>query len=191
MNILLDMDGVLADFVTSACEAHDYDPSQMPWDECGFHMEKGMGLTADEFWAPINDLGRGFWTDLRPYPWLNALLLAVADLASEYGASVHLCTSPSRIPECQAGKIDWIYQHLPKALHHGYVFTSHKHLLARPDAVLIDDGIHNVMPFGEAGGHTILFPQPYNVNADQVGREVAFVQDSLDFLLSTISQTHA
>ena len=37
-----------------------------------------------------------------------------------------------------------------------------KHFCARPDALLIDDGDHNVEAFRANGGQTILVPRPWN-----------------------------
>lgn len=181
--ILLDLDGVCADFVTWACRCHGITESDVPWDDCGFYMERGMGLTPDEFWAPINAEGREFWTTIPPYEWMDDLLGVVGEAAAEHGAAVHVCTSPSRIPECQAGKVDWMYAHLPKSLHRGFVFTSAKHLLARPDAVLIDDGEHNVDPFRQRGGQAVLFPARYNRNRKRLADRVGYVREQLSIIL--------
>tara|TARA_B100000700_G_C14367978_1_gene544625 strand:+ start:90 stop:317 length:228 start_codon:yes stop_codon:yes gene_type:complete len=48
---------------------------------------------------------------------------------------------------------------------------SHKHLLAKPDVVLIDDSDEKCRKFIEAGGHAILLPQPWNANHGLVDPE--------------------
>ena len=173
MTILLDMDGVCADFVGSACRAHRTTPDAVPWATCGFDMFNGMGLTEQEFWAPLQ--GFDFWANLEPYPWLDALL----DLCCTASDDVYFCTMPNRDPECLSGKLAWLQQHVPKALQRRYVFTPHKHLLAAEGRVLVDDADHNCIPFAEAGGVAITFPQLWNQEARNTHARLSHVATHL------------
>lgn len=151
--ILLDMDGVLCDFVGEACELHGRDPATVTrWD-----FYAGWGMTAADFWRPINHQGRDFWARLQPYPWAAELIEAVAKADPDF----HVCTTPSASPESLAGKLDWLHAHFGRRFRR-YHMTPSKAALAAPGRLLIDDSDHNVGDFIANGGEAMLFPQPWN-----------------------------
>lgn len=151
-NILLDCDGVLADFVTGVlimhgrAETHD--------DIRNWNFYKEWGMSDEKFWEPTK--GVGFWDSLPVYPWAEHLYESLSELAK-----VTIVTSPSDCPYASAGKTKWLKRNFgikPKNIFIG----GRKELMARPDALLIDDYPVNIENFAMAGGLTILFPQPWN-----------------------------
>jgi 5'(3')-deoxyribonucleotidase len=76
--------------------------------------------------------------------------------------NVCIATSPTKCPESLAGKLDWIHRVMPPWMHRQYAITPRKHLLARPDALLIDDVEANIERFEAGGGRGVLVPRPWN-----------------------------
>lgn len=155
--IFVDMDGVLVDFVSTAMQVHGgkYDAASWPAKE--WSIARVLGITEEAFWQTIDEWGRDFWEHLAEYSWAAGLLEACSTIA----ASVAILSSPSRSPDCHAGKKSWMDRHCqdyPLILCN----AAQKHLLARPDRLLIDDNDDNVRRWCEAGGKAILFPQPWN-----------------------------
>lgn len=157
MKVLLDMDGVLCNFVDAACKLHER-PNPFEGDE---HLGEWMldeiwGISKDEFWKPIT---REFWRNLDWMPDGRDILKIVIDA---FGVdNICLFSSPSLDPEALSGKFDWIKTHVPEFSRH-FIFGAQKYFLAHPDIVLIDDYDKNVDDFHEHGGHTIQVPRKWN-----------------------------
>lgn len=151
-NILLDMDGVLANFVYAACAAHGrpYQPETLGQ----YNIAKQWGITAEEFWAPLS--GEAFWGNLDPYPWANDLHKALMAIAP-----VTVCSAPSLDPFCTTGKLLWLKKHLGVGVPN-VIFANKKDLLAMPSNILVDDSDRKVDAFTFAGGRAVIFPQPWN-----------------------------
>lgn len=164
--VYLDLDGVLVDFdrgwrqrlsedsgLREAIRKYDaaFQGTQYPWT-----FWNDLGLLHDDFWGRLSD--DTFWSEL---PWtedgrsiLEAALAAGRD-------RLYLLTHCPRLAGAYAGKYLWVKKHLPSLLS-SLVTTGHKYLLARPDALLIDDGDHNVTGFAAAGGRAVQIPRPWN-----------------------------
>jgi len=154
--VLLDMDGVLVDFVGGVCKTHNkpwpYDPDvQGSWD-----LEPLFGIQSPEFWAP---LGYEFWAELEPYPHFREFLCALED---KFGAR-HICllTSPPRTQGAIEGKLTWIRKHMPDYSRR-FLIGPAKEFCASERHVLIDDSEANIAKFQAAGGQTFLVPGPWN-----------------------------
>lgn len=160
--ILLDLDGVLVDFMEGATklhrkvyDGHPHNPAtqteQKPWD-----IEPLFGMSAPEVWEPM---GFEFWRDLKPLPHMKDL---VAALESEFGEE-HICllTSPIRTDGCIDGKMAWIRQHLPQYKRRFLVGPA-KEFCSSPRHALVDDHEGNEVKFRESGGHVFLVPAPWN-----------------------------
>jgi hypothetical protein len=168
-HILIDVDGVLADFITASLRVH----GQPNFEVTEWNYFKEMGLSATKFWAGIDAHGAAFWADIEPYPWKDHLLQMAQGVAP-----FTLATSPSLNPLCAAGKIQWMRKHIEESFH-DYMIGTRKQLMARPDVLLIDDSDANVARFMDAGGQAVLFPQPWNENRDLVGDRLKVVRDAL------------
>ena len=148
---LLDMDGVIADFVSGSFRVHGrrfVQPTTRDyWKEWGIK----------DFWGPMQD--PHFWVDLPTYGWTFDII----DLMHEtFGNKWTICSDASHGSE--EGKRLWLKRHgikppVPP------VFTREKWKHAASNVVLIDDYPMQIDKFREAGGVGILFPTPVNSGA--------------------------
>lgn len=152
--IVFDLDGVLVDFVAAANRVHGrdgYAPTK-------FNYYEDWGMTADEFWRPIHELGAAFWQSIDYYPWAFWLV----NYASRF-ADVFVATTPARDPSSTAGKVESIRRFFGQDFR-DYAITPRKWLLGQPGRLLIDDLASNVERFADAGGDAVLFPRSWNRN---------------------------
>jgi hypothetical protein len=189
MRVLLDMDDVLCDFVGGAAwlwgaTLRDLEPL-WPREEWSmvpplsrYVYGKSGRLQERDFWRRVTACGENFWTGLLPHPWLMELTDGVAALTADW----HVVTSPSVVlcPASYSGKARWLMQHLPHVYKRGgYVPTMHKHLLANPFTVLVDDKPSNVEAFREAGGLGVLFPRHWNAEHPPAAEAVGHTLEAL------------
>ncbi|MGD9726515.1 MAG: hypothetical protein AB7L09_00585 [Nitrospira sp.] len=160
--VLLDLDGVLVDFLGGACRLHNkpyngypHDPAtqieQRPWD-----IEPLFEMTAPQVWDPM---GREFWANLEPLPHCHEY---VEILSRKFGEeNICILTSPIRTDGCIDGKMDWIRRHLPQ-FSRRFLVGPAKQFCASPRHVLVDDHAKNIEAFRDAGGHVFMVPAPWN-----------------------------
>lgn len=124
---------------------------QSSWD-----IQPIFGLSASELWDPM---GRKFWANLPPYPWAREIVQLLED---HFGTErICILTSPIRTDGCVDGKMDWIRKHFPQ-FRRRFLVGPAKEFCAGPRHVLVDDHSVNIENFANAGGHTFLFPAPWN-----------------------------
>ena len=172
--ILLDMDDVLVDFVGGAAKAHARDDDIFSYNDWNFY--KSWGIERSDFEKPILAGGEKFWVELEKHPWADTLIYTCL-----MAAPVTIATSPFGNPACMAGKARWLRRHTGFGPHE-VMIGAQKHLMAKPDVLLIDDSDANVEKFKEAGGQAVIFSRPWNS-----GR--AFASDPLGKCLEDLSQT--
>ena len=160
--VLLDLDGVLVDFIGGVTKLHrktyphhPHDPAtqheQMPWD-----IEPIFEMSAPDLWAP---LGREFWATLQPLPHFKAFL---GTLEAHFGPDkICILTSPPKTDGAIDGKRDWIRKHLPD-YRRRFLVGPAKEFCAGERHVLVDDHEANIAKFRDAGGHGFLVPAPWN-----------------------------
>lgn len=168
----IDLDGVLADFVTAACIIHGQPDLPNNWPRGEYSMETALGITRTQFWKGIQNSPQ-FWHELPAYPWVSRLVGIVRE--AQYRPVIS--TSPSKDPQCAAGKTAWIQKHLGDRWR-DYFIGAKKDLLAADGRVLIDDSEENVDAFEHAGGIGLLFPQPWNRLHGMVD-PLGYVRDAL------------
>lgn len=165
--VLLDMDGVVADFVGGVCKFFGRENPYTTLAEdsrgpCSWGIEKLLGIEPEDFWRP---LGYEFW---RGLPLTHDARHIFCTALWKFGeSSICFCTSPCSTPGCFEGKIDWAKEHFPRI---PIIFTKStvekehppKHFLAGKNSVLIDDNTYNVKNFQDAGGYGILIPRYWN-----------------------------
>jgi len=78
----------------------------------------------------------------------------------------------------------WVKEHLSRYYKQLIITMAPKHLLAKPDTLLIDDKDENVEGFWDAGGKAILVPRPWNSNHKLSDVSVNMVSHSLEILLN-------
>ena len=148
---LLDMDGVLADFVTGVQRLRGEDSHPvLEWD-----------FVHSREW-PLMD--RDFWRNLPVMPNAQSI---VATCVETFGLDrVAVLSSPIRTYGCVDGKREWLDAHFPELAPRA-LFGTGKDVLASHLTVLIDDNEDNVRKFHYAGGNAILCPASYNRAAKQ------------------------
>jgi len=168
--IFLDLDDVcntLAPFVLHSvgCDIAPSDYARYPR-EHGFNISDAANdmlgearYTAATLWDSVP---RALWVKVPESDFFPWLLDACAEAVGR--ENVCIATSPTKDPECLAGKLEWIHDHFPGWMHRQYAITPRKHLFARLDSLLIDDYGDNAKRFKAHGGHSILVPRPWNDN---------------------------
>lgn len=156
MKIFLDMDGVVADFVSGAIEVAALPLTHDQVDRWNFFEPY---MSAEEFWKRIHDTYE-FWEGLEPYPWAHELV----ELCKQYGEVIFLSDS-SHDDNAPSGKVKWLRRHgFLNADSSNYMLGRQKHLLGEDwHHILIDDSQDNFMMWP---GRSILFPQNWNMNRD-------------------------
>ena len=158
MKIMLDLDGVLANFVKGMCKSHDlFDPYYNSMNLGKWDMDKLWCMSPAQFWAPTNS--DSWWASLEWMPDGMDIYQACVDTVGI--DNVCILTACSASPECAAGKYKWMQKNLPgvpwlAGPRKAKVFTAH------PGSVLVDDKHGNVIEYREAGGHSVLVPRPWN-----------------------------
>ena len=172
-HIFVDMDGVLADFVTAAVHLHCRPEVLQGWPLGEFECPRVLEISPSAFWNRIDDVGDSFWSGLEPFPWMRDLLERLREIAP-----VTIASSPSYDPASLAGKVRWLQTHLGRKFR-DYLIGPPKYLLARADTVLVDDSDRNINRFREHGGIGVLFPQNWNSNHPHTADRLQFVVDAL------------
>lgn len=153
MHILLDSDGVMANFVNASLKAHNRPETHNDIHKWNYFLD--WGITPAQFWAPM--MTYDFWVNIEPYEWAHNLLARLQDIAD-----VTILTAPSsHNPHCASAKAEWFRQHFGLT-NDDLMVGSKKWLMAKPEHVLVDDSPDNIRMFEAHGGTGILFPQPWN-----------------------------
>ena len=182
--VYCDLDDVLADFMKGLHKALHilYDYENYPykkgdWNILGYQIKSDDGSLVS--FDQCNDCcTTSFWQDLE---WMHDghdIFRAIFDKFSTN--QIYLLTTPMPNLESASGKMIWVYENLPVHLKHTIITQAPKHLLARPDTLLIDDKDENVDDFREAGGKALLVPRPWNRAHLQADRTVKVVKEFLE-----------
>jgi 5'(3')-deoxyribonucleotidase len=155
-DILLDVDGVLADFFGHALAVHGRSELAHNWPAGEWDMAKVMGISESCFWEKVD--APSFWSTLPSY-WMSCEFLAALH---EFGTVTFTTSFPYPVAsECFSAKVDWLRENM-EAEPHEIMIGCSKWLMAKPTALLIDDNDRNVDRFVAEGGNAILFPRPWN-----------------------------
>ncbi len=158
MKCMLDMDGVLCNFVDGACKLHGV---KSPYEGTNEHngvwdFVKLLPVDQEAFWEP---LGQHFWSGLE---WMPDGREILATVEAAFGKeNVCLLTSPCMTPGCVDGKREWVAKHMPDYKQRLMIGAA-KEFCASPKRVLVDDNLPNTEKFEAAGGHTVLVPRVWN-----------------------------
>lgn len=181
--IFLDMDGVLVNFLGGLHKALDvpYDINNYPYKKGKWNMLTDIKAFADipATFEECNDCcTTSFWQNLK---WMHDGHHILRAIYNRFNADkIYLLTTPMPNLESASGKMMWIKGNLPVHLKHTIITQAPKHLLARPDTLLIDDKDENVDGFREAGGKALLVPRPWNRAHLQADRTVEVVKEFLE-----------
>lgn len=155
--ILLDMDGLLADFTAGACQLHGKDDPYASGENNGnYDIAKILNINTNDFWLPMQ---KDFWANLPKTKEADEIVNLCTGL---FGVeNVCILSSPNLNHESLIGKLIWIETHFPQ-FRRQYLLGPRKQFCAAPNHVLIDDHLHNTDLFREAGGISYLYPRPWN-----------------------------
>jgi 5'(3')-deoxyribonucleotidase len=178
MIVLMDMDGVLVDFVGGICRAHGREWPYHDRKNLGeYDTAKVIGMAPEKFWRPCNR--QEFWEQLEWTEDGTEILDAAEKLLGP--ENVYLLTSPTISAGAYAGKFAWVEQNLPHYKRR-LLMGACKHLCALEGTVLVDDSDKNVEDFRRAGGEAILVPRPWNANYECSTFAAQWVKGSLNAL---------
>lgn len=168
----VDMDEVFADFVGGFCRVYGKTRAEVlpHWRD----WNKGIinhGVTLDQFWSGIHAEGESFWTGLEPLPWIDQLVKLCDKNADEW----YILTTPSPCPTSYSGKVAWLHKYLGKGFDRVAPFP-HKHAVASPGNLLIDDRECTVEKFYAHKGDAMLFPSSHNVLAPYAKTPVEYIE---------------
>jgi 5'(3')-deoxyribonucleotidase len=161
-HILLDMDGVVADFLNPAAAAVGLNLELVPKGTWDVFKEAGMDIA--DVWAKIDNYG--FWRGLQPIHNAKSFFAVL----TEHSVGVTFLTSCSRSSDCAKAKVEWLHAHFGPSVR-ALLCTGYasKALCAKPGNVLVDDCDRNIDSFRAAGGEAVLVPRPWNT--DYMGGE--------------------
>lgn len=174
--VFLDMDGVIVNFRKGVHDAFGklYDYSTLSnkwtfwddWDDVTLEMVNHACNT--EFWRHLE------WTeDGRD---ILSVIFNKFDVNQ-----IYLLTDPVIGTGTEDGKTKWIKGRLLDGFIKRTIITqAPKHLLARPDILLIDDKDQNIDEFVQAGGRGCLVPRPWNRAHFYADRTVEIVKNFLE-----------
>lgn len=150
--VFLDMDGVLSDFDSHARDQGKYDTAGKPkWEELD-----------STWWAtmPAYDGMKAFYNDMKKI------------------GNVRMLTAPTLSSGCYRGKAEWVEKQFGRWGLNDLIICRalDKHLLARPNHILIDDRQKNVDEWNAAGGIGILHTGDYADTMVRVQKAIAAYQ---------------
>lgn len=173
MIFLLDMDGVVCNFVDGLISSHGWNVTHEDWVTWNHH--RTFGITDEVMWSPTRR--DGWWYGLNEYWWAEKLVVALRERGE-----IIFCTSPSSDHKCPGEKIQWLRDRgFMGQNKNDFQIGPRKEMMARSGAILIDDYETNVFKFRENGGRAILFPQPWNENR-------SIKEDRVEFVLKELSR---
>lgn len=184
--IFLDVDGVLADFRKGIHNAFDkpynystLSPKWKFWDDWPDVTSKMVNAVCTiPFWANLEWMHDG-----------HSILTTIEYRCTS--AQIYLLTTPMSNVESPTGRWSWIKNHMPVYYKCTIITQAPKHLLARPDTLLIDDKDENIDGFIEAGGRGLLVPRPWNRAHLQADRTVEVVREFLENINHPDTKTRA
>jgi len=183
INVFLDMDGCISNWLQAACDLCDIDLND---EEIRQKIKKRDGFLdghVDEktLWKNIKNEGVDFWANLELFPWSKKLYNTLEKLADEFA----ILSSPGKYPEIAAsacdGKVIWLDKHFNNK--ERYIFGYKKYLCASKNTILVDDSRNKIGPFIEAGGHGFRWPNPLELIDGDVD-----VDDTIEELVEYIKK---
>lgn len=169
ITVLLDVDGVLCNFVEKLCDFYGIDCEDAmqnwePLEEYELHKTehfKAKNITEEKIKNDLLSMPFGWWRSMNTYPHFSDILILVDD----YFKNWLFATSPIMTGECLSGRLGWLNWIYGGDLDETKVMIGHsKFLMANKNTLLIDDSEKNVKKFISMGGQAILYPRPWNSN---------------------------
>jgi 5'(3')-deoxyribonucleotidase len=175
--VLVDVDGVLADFQNAVLQLVNYEVggAHEPADVTEWSIKNALGLT-DAQWSWVCDRIElpGFAFHLEPYPGAVEAVLKLAKCSEVYFVTSPWASSVTWTHD----RTQWLRKYFGKTLGPRVIHTAHKSLVAGD--VLIEDKMSNAAEWGRAGEavswqgdrFAVLWDRPYNRDGDRRGLHV-------------------
>lgn len=175
--VFLDLDGVICNFRKGIYDAfnkpYNYSTLSPKWnfwnDWPGVTFEMMNKVCNISFWRNLEWTHDGHDILQIIFNWFNI-------------NQIYLLTTPMPNVWSPTGKWMWIKKNLPEFYKRAIITQAPKSLLARSDALLIDDKFENVNEFIKAGGHGILVPRSWNTSHKQADISSQIVKNELENL---------
>lgn len=189
--IFCDFDDVIGDFRGAAAAVHGFESRDVTykWD-----FWADWGLTKEQFWAPIRELGPEFYGHVSCTPWAWELW----DVLMNQPFEVKILSASPDHPEGFTGKRLWCDRYLAASRHRNappykgdspdVMIARDKYTVARPHTLLIDDGEHNVEAFRAAGGQAITWPAAWNNMRHLADNPLEYVKTELELELPCLTR---
>jgi len=143
--VFLDIDGILANWSKSACEATgivyptDFEFPSQEWLASRIGV-KQIQKSCENF---------EFWSNLEKYPWSDEIVKTVSQSGKEW----RFLTKPMKTSHCFSGKAEWMFRHYPHYWDKLWIVTGSKSATCRNEGdLLIDDFDKNINEWKDAGG---------------------------------------
>jgi len=169
--VLIDMDGVIADYYSVILQHTNATITHDEWPPGCKEYEHLFGMSYGDV---MRNVDSNFWADIPATSWIHALLENVHVHPATVGTEAHILTSPPyvfkhediepcHVADTVKGKLEWILRHIPDFYYDGRIsFSWRKHIAASSRSLLIDDSEDNVNSFMARGGNAILIPGKHN-----------------------------
>ena len=183
MNVFIDLDGVMVDFVRGALKWWGLGD---PWNCKANHGRHDMwdlvGMERAEFVRPMQN--QNFWQTL---PWTEDGLEILRMVEAAFRKDIAILSSPRLGGTAEeAGKRNWIMRRLPEYENMAWLGRGQKAAFAHPNALLIDDSDDEILAWCQRGGRGILLPRLWNSNYASAGESLLYLQSCLDSLLASL-----
>ncbi len=179
MIIYLDMDGVCTDFIGSVTKLFNHESLYSTWPPGVWCVAERMGISIHDLNLKVEQAGISFWADMDQYTYYKELW----NMLKPYGRIVFLST-PGIWTGAPTGKLLWLQKRLGVNFD-DWIFTQHKDLVHKSNAILIDDNPDNCAMFP----NSILFPQPWNSNIWNRMNRVEYVEEKLVEIAATMERS--
>lgn len=159
-NCLLDMDGVLADFIGGAIKVcnnltgKNYTSDEYAIQYGKWGIDRFYNISIEDLWRAIDDT-KDYWYNLEMLPWAKELY---EFLSSKH--EVTIVTSPPLQTDCATQKLNWLKDNLN--ITPPEVFIGSRKYLMAGNGFLVDDWNVNIEMFQKAGGFGVLIPSNWN-----------------------------
>ena len=178
---LLDMDGVIVDFLAGMVRLHGRPNPYLDPTNHGKFFNTLWGMSHEECWGLVDAAGVHFWEHLPKTPDADQIVdMVVGRFGVENTA---ILTSPKfGGTACIEGKSRWIKAYYPDLLPN-MIFTSAKQFCANQESVLVDDQDNNVNAFLAGGGQAVLVPGKWNQDHELTHMLPWIVESKLNYLM--------
>ncbi len=163
--LFVDLDGVVADWLGRAIDSFGINTKNPTVRQILSTDVRGLEqlIDPDFMWRVIDAGEEQWWHEIKLFSW-SQYLISELELLSP--GNVCFLTQPGKQGTSAHGKSDWIRKHFGTEQ---FLLGAPKHFCANRYSFLIDDSPWKIDKFNQAGGHGILFPNSFAIQAKEQG----------------------